>query len=139
MGWLWRRVFACSSFVATQQEVELEDLVRWVCLCVNVGWLVWRLVGDNASALAQVASLRAGAGLQRQNCHPRHLRRLFYLMQRLEAIVCLEFVPEDLNLANCLSRVGSEWQGRVPLACEGAQVRRKALDSFEDVPSLVWV
>ena len=72
------RVFPCSPRVRTQQEAELEALVRGVRLCIRVGWPVWRLIGDNSSALEQVASLRASAGLRRQN---RHLRRLFYLIQ----------------------------------------------------------
>ena len=71
------RVFPCSPGVLTQQEAELEALVRGVRLCIRVVWPVWRLIGDNSSALEQVASLRASAGLRRQN---GHLRRLFYLM-----------------------------------------------------------
>ena len=78
------RVFPCSPGVCTQQEAELEALIRGVRLCIRVGWPVWRLIGDNSSALEQVASLRASAGLRRQN---RHLRRLFYLLQRLEGSV----------------------------------------------------
>ena len=89
------RVFPCSPRVCTQQEEELEALIRGVRLCINVGWSVWRLVGDYSSALEQVASLRAGAGLKRQN---RHLRRLFYLLQRLVSTVYLEFAPGDLNV-----------------------------------------
>ena len=68
------RVFPCSPGVRTQKEAELEALVRGVRLCIRVGWPVWRLIGDNSSALEQVASLRASAGLRRQN---KHLRRLF--------------------------------------------------------------
>ena len=84
------RVFPCSPGVRTEQEAELEALVRGVRLCIRVGLLVWRLIGDNSSALEQVASLRASAGLRRQN---RHLRRLFNLIQRLEGSLYLEFVP----------------------------------------------
>ena len=69
------RGFPCSPGVCTQQEAELDALIRGVRLSINVGWPVWRLVGDNSSALEQVASLRVGAGVKRQN---RHLRRLFY-------------------------------------------------------------
>ena len=65
---------------------------------INVGWLAWRLVGDNESALSQIASLRARADLKRPN---RHLRRLFYLLRQLCGTIYLEFVPGDLNLANC--------------------------------------
>ena len=71
------RVFLCSPGVCTQHVAELDALIRRVCSCINVGWPVWRLVGDNSSALEQLAFLRAGAGLKRQN---RHLRRLFYLL-----------------------------------------------------------
>ena len=86
------RVFPCPPGVRTQQEAELKALVRGVRLCIRVGWSVWRLIRDNSSALEQVASLRASAGLRRQN---RHLRKLFYLLQRLEGLVYLEFVPGD--------------------------------------------
>ena len=102
------RVFPCSPGVCTQQEAELEALIRGVRLCIRVGWPVWRLVGDNSSALEQVASLWASAGLRRQN---RNLRRLFYLLQCLEGSVYLEFVPGDLNPAESPSRVDSEWKG----------------------------
>ena len=63
------RVFACSPFVARQQEAELAALARGVRLCFYVGWPVWRLIGDHESALAQVASLHARAVLSRQNRH----------------------------------------------------------------------
>ena len=102
------RVFPCSPGVCTQQEAELEALIRWVRLCIRVGWPVWRLIGDNSSALEQVASLRASAGLRRQN---RHFRRLFFLLHRLEGSVYVEFVPRDLNPADSLSKVDSEWKG----------------------------
>ena len=46
------RVFHCSPFVGTPQEAKLEVLVRGVRLCINVGWPVWCLVGDNESALS---------------------------------------------------------------------------------------
>ena len=62
---LGRRVFHCSPFVKTQQEAELEAIVRGVRPCINVGWLVWRLIRDNQSALGQVAAMRAGEGLKR--------------------------------------------------------------------------
>ena len=122
--------------VCTQQEAELEALIHGVRLCIRVGWPVWRLIGDNSSALEQVASLRASAGLRRQNRHPR---RLFYLLQRLEGSVYLEFVPGDLNPADSLSRVDSEWKGQVMEACAGAADRHVALQSFSGVPSPVWV
>ena len=111
------RVFPYSPKVRTQQEAELEALLRGVQLCIRVGWPVWRLIGDNSSALAQVAPLRASAGLQRQN---RHLRRLFYLLQRLEGSLYLECVPGDLNPADSLSRIDSEWKGRMQDAFAGA-------------------
>ena len=130
------RVFPCSPGVCTQQEAELEALIRGVRLCIRVGWPVWRLIGDNSSALEQVASLRASARLRRQN---RHLQRLFYLLQRLEGSVYREFVPGDLNPADSLSRVDSEWKGQVKEACAGASDRHMALQSFLGVPSPVWV
>ena len=130
------RVFPCSPGVCTQQEAELEALIRGVRLCIRVGWPVWSLIGDNSSALEQVASLRASAGLRRQN---RHLPRFFYLLQRMEGSVYLEFVPGDLNPADSLSKVDSEWKGQVKEACAGAADRHVALQSFPGVPSPVWV
>ena len=112
-------MFHCSPFVKTQQEAELEALVRGVRLCINVGWPVWRLAGGNESALSQVSALRARAGLKRLN---RHLRRIFYLLERLEYSIYLEYVPGDLNPADCLSRVDSDWGGSVQTACQEAWV-----------------
>ena len=129
-------MFHCSPFVKTQQEAELEAPVRGVRLCINVGWPVWRLAGNNESALSQVSALRAGAGLKRQN---RHLRRLFYVLERLECSIYLEYVPGDLNPANCLSRVDSDWGGSVQTACQEAGVQFKALEAYPDVPSPVWI
>ena len=51
----------------------------------------------------------------------------------------LEYVPGDLNPADCLSRVDSDWSGRVGTACQEPQVRYKALEAYLDVPSPVWV
>ena len=51
----------------------------------------------------------------------------------------LEFVPGDLNPADGLSRVDSEWKGQVREACAGASDRHVALQSFPGVPSPVWV
>ena len=34
----WGAVFHCFPSVRTQQEAELEALVKGVCLCINVGW-----------------------------------------------------------------------------------------------------
>ena len=130
------RVFHCFPFVCTQQEAELEALVKGVRFCMNVGWLAWRLVGDNESALSQVSAVRDGAGLQRQN---RHLPRLFYLLRRLESSVYLEYAPRDLNPVDCLSRVDPAWSGRVEIACQEAQVQYKALEAYPDVPFPVWV
>ena len=103
-------VFPCSPSVFKQQEAELEALIDGVRVSIRVGWPMWRLIGDNSSALEQVASLRSNAGLRLQN---RHLRRLFYLLQCLEGLVYLEFVPGDLNPADSLSREDSEWNGLV--------------------------
>ena len=129
-------MFPCSPGVRTQHEAELAALSRGVRLCIRVGWSVWHLIGDNSSALEQVASLRASAGLRRQN---RHLRRLFYLLQRLEGSVYLEFVPGDLNPVDSLSWVDSEWKGQVKEARAGAANRPVALQSFLGVPSPIWV
>ena len=51
----------------------------------------------------------------------------------------LEYVPRDLNPADCLSRVDSDWSGRVETTCQEAQVRYKALEAYPDMPSPVWV
>ena len=110
--------------------------MRGVRLCIHVGWPVWRLVGDYEVALNHVSAMRARAGLKCQN---RHLRRLFYLLQRLESSLYLEYIPGDLDLADCLSKVDSEWGGSVATACQEAQVRKKPLEAYPDVPSPVWV
>ena len=80
--------------------------------------------------------MRVGAGHQRQN---RHLRRFFYLLQRLEPSVYLEFVPGDLNPTDCLSRVDSHWHGSVASAYQGAGVRYKALEAYPNLPCPAWV
>ena len=77
------RGFHRSLFVKTQQEAELEAMVRGIRLCINVGWPVLCLAGDNESPPSRVSALRAGAGLKRQN---RHLCRLLYLLQRLSLL-----------------------------------------------------
>ena len=128
-------MFPCSPAVCTQHEAELEALIRGAKLCIRVGWPVWRSIGDNSSALEQVASLRASAGLRRQN---RHIRRLFYLLQRLDGSVYLEFVPGDLNPADSLSRVDSEWKGMVKEACAGAMDRHTALRLVAGQSGGVW-
>ena len=110
------RVFHCSSFVKTQQEAGLEASVRCVRLCVNVGWPVWCLMGDNQLALGQVATMSAKASLKRQN---RHLHRLFYLLQRLDGSVYSEYVPGDLNPIGCLSGMDFDWSGSIAFACAG--------------------
>ena len=79
-------MFHCSPFVKTQQKAELEALVRGVRLCSNIGWPVWRVVGDSESALSYVSAVKAGARLKRQN---KHLCRPFYLLRRLESSVYL--------------------------------------------------
>ena len=108
--------------------------MRAVRLCIKVGWPVWRLVGDNESARSQVLAMRAG--LKRQN---RHLHGLFHLLQRMESFVYLEYVPGDLNPADCLSRIDFDWGGSIAIAWREAQVRYKALEAYLDEPSPVWV
>ena len=80
--------------------------------------------------------MRTGARLKRQN---RYLRRLFYLLQRLEASVYLEFVPRDLNLADCLSGIDSDRDGSVVSVSLGARVCYKALEAYRDLSSPGWV
>ena len=94
------RVFHCSVWVRTEQEAKLEALVRGVRLCEKTGWPAFCLVGDNWSALEQVASFRAKPGLRRQN---RHLRRLFYVWCSLQSCICLAWAPGDLGPAGCFS------------------------------------
>ena len=45
------RVFHCIARVRTQQEAELEALVRGVRLCETIGWPAFCFLGDNWSAL----------------------------------------------------------------------------------------
>ena len=95
----------CSNWVLTQQEAELEAMIRGVRLFEHIGWPVFCLVGDNESALEQTASFRARSGLKRQN---RHLRRVFYVWRRLQTTVYLSWVPGDLNPADPMSRIDSD-------------------------------
>ena len=126
------RVFHCSPWVRTQQEAELEAMVKGVRICEHIGCLV----GDNESVLEQVASFRAKASLRRQN---RHLRRLFYVWRRLKATVYLSWAPGDLNPADCLSRVDSEWAGNISAAERGALDRFQALTAYDSLPTPVWI
>ena len=68
------RVFKCSNGVRTQQEAELDGVIKGLRFIANVNWPVFRLVGDNAASLEQAAGMRASSGLHRHN---RQLRRLF--------------------------------------------------------------
>ena len=78
------RVFRCGLEVLTQQEAELDSLVQGLNFIVNVGWPVFRMVGDNASSLGQLAGMRARSGLKRHTgtcaevfTYSRGLIRLF--------------------------------------------------------------
>ena len=51
----------------------------------------------------------------------------------------LEYFSGDLNPADSLPRVDSNWSGRFETACLQAQVRYKALEAYPDVRSPVWV
>ena len=65
----------------------LEALVCGVRFCLNVGWPVFKLTGDNWSALEQASPMRARSGLSRPN---RHLPRLFYVLCRLGSTIYLD-------------------------------------------------
>ena len=94
------RVFRCGQEVLTQQEAELDSLVRGLSFIINVGWPVFRLVGDNASSIGQIAGMRARSGLKRHN---RNLRRAFYLLQRCD--VRCAYRPSPPSLALCGLRI----------------------------------
>ena len=130
------RVFHCSSWVRTQQEAELEAMIRGVRICEKIGWPAFCLVGDNWAALEQVASFRARSGLKRQN---RHLRRLFYVWRRLQSSVYLSWAPGDLNPADCFSRIDSDWRGDFSAAHQCALDRLTALQSYTGLPAPVWI
>ena len=105
-------------------------------LIVNVGWPVFRLVGDNESAVGQMSSMRAKSGLYRHN---RNLRRAFYLLQRALSTIFLEWVPRDLNPADCFSRVDSDFAGNFLAAGAAAWDRFVALQAFPSLPCPVWL
>ena len=130
------RVFHCPPDVATQQEAELDSLVQGLTLIFNVGWPVFRLVGDNESAVGQMSSMRAKSGLYRHN---RNLRRAFYLLQRVPSTVFFEWMPGDLIPADCFSRIDSDFAGNFPAAGAAAWDRFMALQAFPSVPCPVWL
>ena len=129
------RIFKCSAGVRTQQEAELDGVIKGVRFVVNVGWPNFRLVGDNAASLEQAAGMRASSGLFRHN---RQLRRLFYLSLRAPPSTFLEWVPGDLNPADCFSRIDSDFGGSYALAAASAWNRFQALLTFPDLPCPVW-
>ena len=130
------RVFRCGHEVLTQQEAELDSLVQGLSFIVNVGWPVFRLVGDNASSIGQMAGMRARSGLKRHN---RNLRRAFYLLQRSDSTVFLEWVPGDLNPADCFSRIDGDFGGDFAAAGLAAWDRFRSLQAFPALPCPVWV
>ena len=129
------RVFKCSNDVHTQQEAELDGVIKGVRFIVNVNWPVFRLVGDNAASLEQVVGMQASSGLHRHN---RHLRRLFYLSLRAPPSTFLEWVPDDLNLAACFSRIDSDFGGSYAMAAASAWNRFQALLTFSYLLCPVW-
>ena len=129
------RVFRCGLEVLTQQEAELDSLVQGLNFIVNVGWPVFRMVGDNASSLGQLAGMRARSGLKRHN---RNLRRAFYLLQRSASTVFLEWVPGDLNPADCFSRIDGDFGGDFAAAGLAAWDRFRSLQAFPALPCPVW-
>ena len=111
-------------------------MIRGVRLCEHIGWTVFDLIRDNASVLEQVPSFRAKSGLHRQN---RHILCLFYVWQRLRSTLYLSWVPGDLNPADCLSRIDSEWFGDITKAESSAMDRFHALGAYESTPSPIWI
>ena len=89
----------CSSWLLTQQEAELEAMIRGVRLWERIGWPVFCLVGDNESALGQTASFPVHSGLKRQD---RHLWRLFYVRRRLQSTAFLGCLATSTLRTRCL-------------------------------------
>ena len=79
--------------------------------------------------------MRASSALHRHN---RHLRRLFYLSLRATPSTFLEWVPGDLNPADCFSRIDSDFGGSCAKAAALAWNRFQALLTFPDLPCPVW-
>ena len=130
------RVFRFGHEVLTQQEAELDSLVQGLSCIVNVGWPVFRLVGDNASSIGQMAGMRARSGLKRHN---RNLRRTFYLLQRSDSTVFLEWVPGNLNPADCFSRIDGGFGGDFAAVGSAAWDRFRSLQAFLALPCPAWV
>ena len=54
-------MFPCNAEVRIQQEAELDGVIKGIRFVVNIRWPVFRIVGDNASSLEQVAGMRASS------------------------------------------------------------------------------
>ena len=53
-------VFKCSPWVETQQEAQLEALIRGVRLCERVGWSVFHVMGYRGSGGGSLLPLLPG-------------------------------------------------------------------------------
>ena len=80
--------------------------------------------------------MRARSGLKRHN---RNLCRAFYLLQRSASTVFLEWVPGDLNLADCFSRIDGDFGGDFAAAGLAASDRFRSLQAFPALPCPVWI
>ena len=81
--------------------------------------------------------MRAFSGLHRHNWQ---LRRLFFLSLSAPppASTFLEWVPGDLNPADCFSRIDTDLGGSYAMAVASAWNRFQALLTFSDLPCPVW-
>ena len=122
--------------MATHQEAKLDSLVQGIRLIVNVGWSISRLVGDNVASIGRVAGMRAKSGLFRHN---RNLRRAFYLLQCAQSSFFLEWVPRDVNPADCFSRIDGDFSGCFDSTSAAAWDRFLALQAFPNLPCHVWI
>ena len=125
-------MFHRSAGMKSQQDTELEALSN----SVRLRGPAYRLVGDNRCALCQVSSFRAGAGLCRQN---RHLGRFFYMWGGLQATVYLDWIPGNLNPADCFSTKVLDWKGDFLCVSKSALDRMTTLDSYGGLPAHVWI
>ena len=57
----------------------------------------------------------------------------------MQSTVYLSWTPGDLNPADCLPRIDSEWAGSISAAERGALDRFQVLTAYDSLPTPVWI
>ena len=61
------------------------------------------------------------------------------MWRQLQSTVYLSWVPGDLNPADPMSRIDSDWNGDWSVAEQAACDRFRALQAYNNLPTPVWV